>query len=56
VIEIETEAPDFERLPAALVLPSVDPRVEYVEDLVIAREKRPLEDFGIAAVDCRLNR
>jgi hypothetical protein len=27
MIEVETEAPDFERLPAAFVLARVDPRV-----------------------------
>ena len=36
VVEVESEAADFERFAAALVLPRVDARVERVKDLVVA--------------------
>ena len=55
VVEVETEAPDLERLAAALVLPGVDTRVEHVENLVVAREQGAVEDFGIAAVKRRFH-
>ena len=47
VIEIESEAPDLERLAAAFVLAGIDSGVELLEDLVVAGEQRALEDFAL---------
>src|SRR6185503_2132071 len=53
VIEIEPEAPDFERFATAFVLARVDAGVELPEHLVVAGEERTVEDFGIAQIDFR---
>ena len=54
VIEIETEPADLERFAAAFVLPRIDARVELLQQLVVAREQRAVEDFGVPEVDGRL--
>ena len=51
VIQVEAEAPDFERLAAALVLAGVDAGVQLLQHLVVAGEQRAVEDFGVAEVD-----
>jgi hypothetical protein len=53
MVEIETEAADLERLAAAFVLPGVDARVQQMEDLVVAREKRLTENLGVAEINRR---
>ena len=56
VIEIEAEAADLERFAAAFVLAGVDAGVELLQHLVVAREQRAIEDFGVAQVDGGLER
>ena len=56
MIEVESEAADLERLAAAFVLSGIDAGVELMEHLVVAGEQGLLEDFGVAAVDGRLDR
>ena len=47
VVQVESEAPDLNRLAAAFVLANVDAGIELMEDLIVSREERLLEDFGI---------
>ena len=56
VIEIESEPPYLDRLPAAFMLARVDARVEHMENLVVAREQRLIENLAVAPVERRLDR
>jgi hypothetical protein len=56
VIQIESETADFERFCAAFMLAGIDPCVQRLEHLVIARKQRLAKDIGIAPVKGRLNR
>jgi hypothetical protein len=56
VAEVVAEAPDLKRLPAALVLPGVDARVEGFDELVVAGEWRVPVDGVVAAVNGRVER
>ncbi len=53
VVEVETEAADLKRLAPTLVLPGVDAGVELMKDLVVAREKRLIEDLGVTLINLR---
>ena len=55
VVQIESKAPDLKRLSTALMLPGVDARPDLVEDLIVAREERILEDGLVTAVNGRLD-
>jgi C4-dicarboxylate transporter DctM subunit len=50
VVEVETESADLERRAAALVLAGVDPGIQQVEQLVVAREQRLAEGLAIAQI------
>ena len=54
VVEVETEAANLERLAAALVLAGVDPGIELLQHLVVAREQRAVEDLRIPQVQLGL--
>src|SRR2546426_10621546 len=51
VVQIETKAADFERLPSTFVLARVDAGGQRVEYLVVTGEQRLLVDGIVAAVD-----
>lgn len=51
VVQIETKAADFERLPSTFVLAGVDAGGQRVEYLVVTGEQRVLVDGIVAAVD-----
>src|SRR4051794_41935886 len=56
MVEIEAKPANLYRLPAALVLSRINTGVEDVEDLVVAREQRPIKYLEVAAVPIRLPR
>ena len=56
VVQVEAEAADLERLPAAFVLSGVDAGVELLHDLIVAGEEGAVEDLGVAEVDAGLDR
>src|SRR5215472_4937463 len=56
MIEVESEAPNLERFPAAFVLTGVDAGIELLQGLVTASKQGPIEDFGITKVQGGLNR
>jgi hypothetical protein len=51
VVEVETEASDFEGLAAALMLSGVDSGVQLLEDLIVARKKRTIKDLHASHID-----
>ncbi len=56
MIQVESKPPDLERFPAALMLPGVDPRVELLQHLIVAREQGAIEHFGVAQIHAGLQR
>jgi len=54
VVQIETKAADFERLPSTFVLAGVDAGGQRVEYLVVTGEQRVLVDGGFRATSLHL--
>jgi hypothetical protein len=51
VVEVESEAADFERLASPFVLSDVDTSVELLKNLIVTSEERAAEDFAIAKIN-----
>src|ERR1700730_6938206 len=50
MVQVDSEAADFERLSTALVLACINTSIQLQEHLIVTGKKRPVEYFGVAQV------
>ena len=54
VVEVETEAADFERFSAPFMLAGIDAGVQLLEDLIVTGEQSVVKNARVAEIDARL--
>src|SRR5262249_905392 len=51
VVKIKAETANLQRLAAAFMLPGVDAGIQLLQNLIVPREERPVEHFGVAKIN-----